>query len=261
MITKIEEISLPPIIGFIGPINGGKTHNAEIYVKRFNYKHINFADMVRQTLYTILNYYPKSKEEYEKFKTDVKCSLTRKPLDNEPMLFNYNVNEYGGGSSGSSGPSAPASFNVPVHSHQHNIVHSGAMGTLANIDNVLNILTGRELLQNTGDGLRKLYGSFFWIDIWLKVIEQFEKVVCSDVRYLNEAFTILDQNGKLYFTNYPNSLPFSYDHDSEHMSQYFWNKYSSKELENNNYLKELTLQDIEMYGGITLEHFKECYNR
>lgn len=79
---------------------------------------------------------------------------------------------------------------------------------------------GRDLLQ-LGNVARKVLYEDIWVDAWEKCIQDYEKIVVSDVRYPNEAKKIISLGGEIYFCNYKNDIKYNskIKLESEKMSQ------------------------------------------
>jgi hypothetical protein len=85
-------------------------------------------------------------------------------------------------------------------------------------------LTGRELLQKLGHGIRLIFGNDIYLEVMDRKIESLPPsspgVVIPDVRYFNEAEYVLMLGGELYFCNYESER---YDcfsnHESEQLAQ------------------------------------------
>lgn len=252
-IGQIELIKPTPLIGLIGPIGGGKSYQSRLFKHDHGYEIINFADKVRETCWKLIGWKPFNDAEYESFKLNFVLELSlRYPEYTTPATRQIE----GSWIRPSTATQAPQEVYLPFPVEQ---VDPKSISNRT----VFNQLTGRELLENIGDGFRHLYGEFFWIDRWLDTIEKYDHVVCGDVRYPNEAFTILQNGGKLYFSNYPSerNTQEKRNNSIEQLSTFFALKYPSESLENEGYIKELTLQDIEYYSGTTLQKFVEANNR
>ena len=74
---------------------------------------------------------------------------------------------------------------------QHAVDHRGW-------DEIKKIPAVRELLQNIGFGARKMFGDDVWVKEALKQIKTEGNFVFTDVRFLNEAATIKENNGQLW---------------------------------------------------------------
>jgi dephospho-CoA kinase len=74
----------------------------------------------------------------------------------------------------------------------------------------------RELLQRMGTEVgRELFHPNFWVDQAMKKAGQYDKVVFSDCRYLNEANAIKNLNGKVWRISRPGVFAAN-SHGSEH---------------------------------------------
>lgn len=88
------------------------------------------------------------------------------------------------------------------------------------------VLSGRDILQKLGDGIRTVFGEDIFIDVMDRKIEFVPQsvpgIVIPDVRYMNEAEYILQMGGELIFCNY---ISDRYDctlkHKSEQLAQTF----------------------------------------
>lgn len=65
----------------------------------------------------------------------------------------------------------------------------------------------RQFLINLGEGARKVFGEDFWVQQALKGVKKGDKVVFSDVRYLNEVEAIKKLGGKVIRVDRPGMTP------------------------------------------------------
>lgn len=61
--------------------------------------------------------------------------------------------------------------------------------------------SGRELLQ-LGNVARKILHEDIWINAWENSIKNFERIVVSDCRYLNEGKKIVSLGGEIFFCDF-----------------------------------------------------------
>lgn len=79
--------------------------------------------------------------------------------------------------------------------------------------------TGRDLIKNYGETMKKLHGEDYWTNRWYKKIYTLmsrghKKFVVSDVRFAMEFKCVQYFNGKVYFTRYE-SEKFYLDRESQ----------------------------------------------
>lgn len=103
---------------------------------------------------------------------------------------------------------------------------------------------GRDLLQ-LGNVARKNLYEDIWVDAWEKCIKDYDKIVVSDVRYINEAKKIISLGGEIFFCNYKNNLKYNskIKLESEKMSQELLDKNFSHE-------QNITQHFIKMFDNV-----------
>jgi len=90
--------------------------------------------------------------------------------------------------------------------------------------NQIGVITGRQLIQNMGHELKKVFGNSVWVDQWEKsvVASGAENICVSDCRYPIEAQKLILNNAKFVFCNYRGDRYTAINkHSSERMAQYF----------------------------------------
>ena len=71
--------------------------------------------------------------------------------------------------------------------------------------------SGRDVLENLGEGAKNLFGKTIWVDAWENVLLQhyteksIAKFTVSDVRFKQEILRLLEYNSKIIFCNYKSS--------------------------------------------------------
>lgn len=87
----------------------------------------------------------------------------------------------------------------------------------------------RGLLQRLGTEVgRNMFGKNFWVDQAMKEARQYEKVVFTDVRFINEADTIINHGGKVIRIERPGFGPIN-----NHISETNMDGYSFSEVISN----------------------------
>jgi hypothetical protein len=71
--------------------------------------------------------------------------------------------------------------------------------------------TGRDILQNLGEGAKNLFGKTCWVNAWEELLQNeyiknnTKQFVVSDVRFKQEILRLFEYNTKIIFCNYKSS--------------------------------------------------------
>lgn len=200
------------IIAFIGRAGSGKDYQCKL-LEQQGYKHLAFADALRDIAFTSLRIDNRSPEHYE----DLKKRNCIQVADSFGEVFYNDEN-----------------------------------GTLDSREPTGHYLNFRKYLELLGtQGIRK-YDNDFWCRCLIKTLEDnnYDKVCISDMRFLNEYNYLWDyakENGydfKVIFCDYHSErYQINNNHDSAKMGNWFaTNGYSD--------LQEITKTDMEVYNSI-----------
>ena len=104
----------------------------------------------------------------------------------------------------------------------------------------------RSMLQNLGVGARKVFGDTFWVYQALSDIAPQDKVVVSDVRFVNEADWIKDFTGQIWRVKRMGTAAVN-----EHVSESELDGYPVDQI----FVNNGTLEDLELLIGTRMRAF------
>jgi hypothetical protein len=200
------------IVGLLGVIGGGKDFTANQYIEMHGFHHFKHADGLREITEKCLKVDLSDPQVYEEFKKADIPKFNGYHFIHE--LFEYlkkNVENVS---------------LVKVLRLTDKILDTKLEGDFPGFSIFLDsthsvALNGRVFLQRLGNSARDIFGNTIWIDLVYKRSEDADKVIISDVRYMNEAQEVLKRGGKLLLCNYtanPRYNP-SDPHVSEKLAQ------------------------------------------
>jgi len=200
------------IVGLLGVIGGGKDFTANQYVEMQGFQHFKHADGLREITENCLRLKLSNPEVYEEFKKNDIPKFNGYHFVWE--LFDYlkkNVEDVS---------------LMKVLQLTDKILDTKLQGDFPAFNLFLDSdhlipMNGRVFLQRLGNSARDIFTNLIWINLVYKRSENVDKVIISDVRYLNEAQEVLKRGGKLLLCNYtanPRYNP-SDPHVSEKLAQ------------------------------------------
>jgi len=104
----------------------------------------------------------------------------------------------------------------------------------------------RSMLQNLGVGARKVFGDTFWVYQALSDVAPQDKVVVSDVRFVNEADWIKDFTGQIWRVKRMGTTAVN-----EHVSESEMDGYPVDQI----FVNNGTLEDLELLIGTRMRAF------
>lgn len=147
------------LVCFLGRNGSGKSYRANQLVKEQNYVKVSMADTLRELAWKSLGWRPKDDEEYDYFKNNV-VFVPHKLVELNPDL---------------------------VEPKNNKLVYTA----LLNLDMSTLNLTGRQYLQNLGQGCKTLFGEDFWVKQW-------EKKVLHNSLFMTDDNYDLERNKELH---------------------------------------------------------------